>query len=146
MTEFAGAELPKAGEALSEARKLREADGSTPGAVDRAYFAAFHAARAVLSIRGTLPGDEYHLPAQFAEDASLPRRPPWKTPAPSGSSTTSRNRRSLSSGELSRPGLLNSLFRSPSFCILNRNNSAMYDTETMPIHGPHAHRGERSWA
>ena len=71
MTEFADAELRKAGEALSDARKLREADGSTPGAVDRAYFAAFHAARAVLSVRGTLPGDEDHLPAQFAEDIAI---------------------------------------------------------------------------
>ena len=71
MTEFADAELRKAGEALSDAMKLREADGSTPGVVNRVYFAAFHAARAVLSVRGTLPDDEDHVPAQFAEDVVI---------------------------------------------------------------------------
>ena len=71
MTEFADTELRKAGEALSDAKKLREADGSTPGVVNRVYFAAFHAARAVLSVRGTLPDDEDHVPAQFAEDVVI---------------------------------------------------------------------------
>ena len=71
MTEFADAELRKAREALSDAKKLREADGSTPGVVNRVFFVAFHAARAVLSVRGTLPDDEDHVPAQFAEDVVI---------------------------------------------------------------------------
>jgi uncharacterized protein (UPF0332 family) len=71
MTEFAEVELRKARAALSDAKKLREADGSTPGVVNRVYFAAFHAARAVLSVRGTLPDDEDHVPAQFAEDVVI---------------------------------------------------------------------------
>lgn len=70
-TEFAQGELQKAREALADARILHEADGSTAGTVDRIYFAAFHAARAVLSARGTLPDDEDHVPAQFAEDVVI---------------------------------------------------------------------------
>ncbi|WP_254837563.1 HEPN domain-containing protein [Natronomonas marina] len=71
MTDFADAELRKAREALDDAQKLREADGSTAGVVNRTYFAAFHAAQAVLSVRGTLPDDEDHVPAQFAEDVVI---------------------------------------------------------------------------
>jgi len=71
MTGIADAELRKAREALSDAKKRREAAGSTPGVVNRAYFAAFHAARAVLSVRGTLPDDEDHIPPQFAEDVVI---------------------------------------------------------------------------
>jgi hypothetical protein len=68
MTDFADAEPRKGREALSDARTLREADGSTAGVVDRVYFAAFHAVRTVLSVRGSLPDDEDHVPAQFAEN------------------------------------------------------------------------------
>jgi len=68
VTGFAETELEQAREALSDAQKLRDAGGSTAGVVNRTYFAAFHAARAVLSVRGTLPDDENHVPAQFAED------------------------------------------------------------------------------
>lgn len=71
MTEFADAELQKAREALDDAQKLQDAGGSTQGVVNRIYYAAFHAARAVLSVRGTLPDDEDHVPAQFAEDVVI---------------------------------------------------------------------------
>jgi uncharacterized protein (UPF0332 family) len=71
MTVDAETELTQARAALSDARKLREADGSTAGVLNRTYFAAFHAARAVLSVRGTLPEDEDHVPAQFAEDVVI---------------------------------------------------------------------------
>lgn len=70
-TEFADAELQKAREALADARILHEGGGSTAGTVDRIYYAAFHAARAVLSVRGSLPEDEDHVPAQFAEDVVI---------------------------------------------------------------------------
>lgn len=71
MSEFADRELEKAREALADAQKLRDADGSIPGVVNRIYYAAFHAAQAVLSVRGTLPDDEDHVPAQFAEDVVI---------------------------------------------------------------------------
>jgi uncharacterized protein (UPF0332 family) len=69
--EFAERELEKARQSLADARKLNEADGSVPGVINRVYFAAFHAAQAVLSARGTLPDDEDHVPAQFAEDVVI---------------------------------------------------------------------------
>jgi uncharacterized protein (UPF0332 family) len=68
MSEFADAELTKSREALEDARILSESGGSTSGVVNRVYYAAFHAAQAVLSERGNLPDDEDHVPSHFAED------------------------------------------------------------------------------
>jgi uncharacterized protein (UPF0332 family) len=68
MSEFADAELSMAREALEDARILNESGGSTPAIVNRVYYAAFHAAQAVLSERGNLPDDEDHVPSHFAED------------------------------------------------------------------------------
>ena len=83
MTDFVDAELRKGREALSDARTLREADGSTAGVVDWVYFAAFHAVRTVLSVRGSLSDDEDHVPAHSGCCDPLP---PWRSdlrvPAP----------------------------------------------------------------
>lgn len=70
-TEYAQRELQKARTALEDARILSDKDGSTAGVINRVYYTAFHAARAVLSVRGTLPDDEDHVPAQFAEDVVI---------------------------------------------------------------------------
>jgi len=71
MSEHVDAELEKAREALADARILNENDGSTAGVVNRVYYAAFHAAQAVLSERGNLPEDEDHVPSHFAEDVVM---------------------------------------------------------------------------
>ena len=52
----------------TEAQGRRRLDGRL---VNRTHFAAFHAARAVLSVRGALPDDEDHVPARFAEDVVI---------------------------------------------------------------------------
>lgn len=71
MSEYANAELEKARESLADARILNDNDGSTAGVVNRVYYAAFHAAQAVLSERGNLPEDEDHVPSHFAEDVVM---------------------------------------------------------------------------
>ena len=83
MTDFADAEPRKGREALSDARTPREADGSTAGVVDRVYFAAFHAVRTVLSVRGSLPDDEDTSPLSSPRTSSSPRKRRWRTPGSS---------------------------------------------------------------
>ena len=52
MDEYAEDELEKANDALSDARKLRDVNGTDEAIINRLYYACFHAAQSVLHTRG----------------------------------------------------------------------------------------------
>jgi uncharacterized protein (UPF0332 family) len=55
MDEYAEREVQQAHNALSDARKLREAGGTEGAVINRLYYACFHAAQAVPHTRGHDP-------------------------------------------------------------------------------------------
>lgn len=64
-------ELGQARDALADAFILRDG-GGTPGAVvNRLYYAAFHAAQAVLYLRGINPGSHGHVRQAFGQSVVL---------------------------------------------------------------------------
>ncbi|WP_276259801.1 HEPN domain-containing protein [Haloglomus litoreum] len=64
-------ELDKARDALTDAEALLAADGSTEGVVNRLYYAAFHAAQAVLYDRDVEPGSHGGVRNRFGEELVL---------------------------------------------------------------------------
>lgn len=55
MDEYAENELEKANDALSDARKLRDVDGTDEAVINRLYYACFHVAQSILHTRGSDP-------------------------------------------------------------------------------------------
>ena len=76
MTEAAAAFLERSEQALDSARKLRDA-GDAEGCINRAYFAAFYAASAMLAEAGetakTHKGTHNRFWMLFVETGHLPR-------------------------------------------------------------------------
>ena len=66
-TDEPGAELSRARDALHDAEVLLDDDGSDAGVLNRLYYAAFHAAQAVLYARGENPSSQGHVRQQFGQ-------------------------------------------------------------------------------
>jgi uncharacterized protein (UPF0332 family) len=60
-------ELRQARDALNDARVLLDGDGTNAGAMNRLYYAAFHAAQAVLYVRGEEPSSHGHVRQLFGQ-------------------------------------------------------------------------------
>lgn len=69
--EDALAELTAAQNALQDARVLLAGDGSEAGVYNRLYYAAFHAAQAVLYARGVNPSSHGDVRRQFGQHVVL---------------------------------------------------------------------------
>lgn len=67
----ATAQLTQARAALTDARVLRDNDGSDAGVLNRVYYAAFHAAQAVLYVRGETPTSHGHVRQLFGQRVVL---------------------------------------------------------------------------
>ena len=65
--EDARAELAMARDALADARVLVDGDGTAAGAVNRLYYAAFHAAQAALYEVGENPTSHGHVQQLFGQ-------------------------------------------------------------------------------
>jgi len=68
---YAGEELTKARDALSDAEELVSVDGSDEGVVNRLYYACFHAAQAALYARGVEPKSHGAVRNQFGSEVVL---------------------------------------------------------------------------
>lgn len=64
-------ELQQARDALNDARVLLNGDGTDTGAVNRLYYAVFHAAQAVLYARGETPSSHGHVRQLFGQRVVL---------------------------------------------------------------------------
>jgi uncharacterized protein (UPF0332 family) len=64
-------ELAKAHEALADAETLLDGGGSTEGIVNRLYYAAFHAAQAILYARDIEPASHGGVRNRFGEELVL---------------------------------------------------------------------------
>ena len=69
--QYVEEELAKARTALKDAESLASADGSEEGIVNRLYYAAFHAAQAVLYSRGVEPTSHGAVRNLFGEEIVL---------------------------------------------------------------------------
>lgn len=65
--EDARRELCLAEDALHDAGVLHDGDGTIAGVLNRLYYAAFHAAQAVLYARGVNPSSHGHVRRQFGQ-------------------------------------------------------------------------------
>lgn len=64
-------ELQQARDALDDARVLLEGGGTDAGVINRLYYAAFHAAQAVLYGRGRTPSSHGRVRQQFGQHVVL---------------------------------------------------------------------------
>lgn len=69
--EFVDEELRKSREALADAKRLANVDGSDEGIVNRLYYAAFHAAQAVLYDREINPSSHGAVRNCFGREVVL---------------------------------------------------------------------------
>lgn len=64
-------QVSQARDALKDARVLLTNDGSDAGVLNRLYYAAFHAAQAVLYAKGETPSSHGHVRHQFGQRVVL---------------------------------------------------------------------------
>jgi uncharacterized protein (UPF0332 family) len=69
--EDARRELERAGDALHDAQVLFDGEGTDAGVINRLYYAAFHAAQAVLYDRGENPASHGRVRQQFGQHVVL---------------------------------------------------------------------------